>query len=278
MSRSKGAVKNGRVDSWSLDIATPSAAASQMGRMGQAVPGPDMQIPAGAWNMPYAIPHLRVRGYRVPELAPISSWRSVGASTAGFFAESFLDELIHAAGADPLEERLRLCNNDVHRKVLETIGEMSNWGSDPGEGRGRGISLVESFGVPTAEVVEVTMTEYGIKLDKVFVVADVGTIIDPVNLESQLSGGAIFGLGHAINSEITYSDGMAEQSNFDTHPGMRMYQCPDVEVKALENADLIRGAGEPGMPPAPPALANAIFAATGQRLREMPFNKFIDFA
>ncbi|SEW29095.1 isoquinoline 1-oxidoreductase, beta subunit [Cognatiyoonia koreensis] len=278
MSRSRGAIKDGKVDSWALDIATPSPVASQGGRMGQAVPGPDMQIVSGAWNMPYAIPHLRVRGYRVPELAPISSWRSVGASTAGFFAESFLDEMIHAAGADPLEERLRLCNHPVHRAVLETIGEMSNWGSDMGENRGRGIAIVESFGVPTAEVVEVTMTDRGIKLDKVYVVADVGQIIDPVNLESQLSGGAIWGLGHAINAEITYADGIAEQENFYTHDAMRMFQCPDVAVKALENADMIRGAGEPGVPPAPAALANAIFAATGQRLREMPFNKFIDFA
>lgn len=278
MSRSQGTVKDGKVESWSLDIATASPAASQSARLGQPMPGPDMQIAAGAWNMPYAIPNLRVRAYRTPELAPISSWRSVGASTAGFFAESFLDELIHAAGADPLNERLRLTNNPVHRTILETIGDMSNWGSDLGDGRGRGIALVESFGVPVAEVVEVSMTEWGVKLDKVYVVGDVGTIIDPVNLESQLSGGAIWGLGHAMNAEITYADGMAEQDNFHMHEGMRMHQCPEVEVKALENADIIRGAGEPGVPPAPAALANAIFDLTGQRLREMPFNKFIDFA
>lgn len=277
MSRSTGSVKDGKVHSWALDIATPSAASSQMSRMGYSAPGPDAQIPAGAWNMPYAIPNLRVRAYRVPELAPVSSWRSVGASTAGFFAESFLDELIHMAGADPMLERLRLCNNDVHRNVLEAVAEMSNWGSTISENRGRGVAMVESFGVPTAQVVEVTMTDAGIRLDKVFVAADVGRIIDPVNLESQLSGGAIWGLGHAINSEITYADGRAEQDNYYDHAGMRMAQCPEIEVRALENADTIRGAGEPAVPPAPPALANAIFAATGQRLREMPFNKFIDF-
>ncbi|WP_370401996.1 xanthine dehydrogenase family protein molybdopterin-binding subunit [Sulfitobacter sp. JB4-11] len=278
MSRSVGVVNDGKVDGWSLDIASPSVLGSQGGRLGAPMPGPDMQIPAGAWNMPYAIPNLRVRAYRVPELAPVSSWRSVGASSAGFFAESFLDELIHAAGADPLEERLRLINNDVHRKVLEAVGDMSNWGSALPEGSGRGVALVESFGVPCAQVVEVTMTGDGIKLNRAFVAADVGQIIDPVNLDAQLSGGCIWGLGHAMNSEITYSDGMAEQENFYVHDAMRMHQCPVIETRALENGADIKGAGEPGVPPAAPALSNAIFAATGTRLREMPFHNHIDFA
>jgi len=251
--------------------------ASQAGRLGQPAPGPDSQIPAGAWNMPFAIPNLRVRGYKVPELAPISSWRSVGASTAGFFAEGFLDELIHAAGADQMDERIRLCNNDIHRKVLQTVAEMSGWGSDLGPRRGRGVALVESFGVPVAEVVEVTDTDQGIKIDKVFVAADVGKVIDPINFDNLVKGGVVWGLGHAMNCEITYSDGIAEQTNFHAHEGMRMHQCPAIEVHGLENAPKIRGIGEPPVPPAAPALANAIFAATGQRLREMPFNKFIDF-
>lgn len=277
MSRSKGTVKDGQVESWALDIATVSAARSQANRLGQPVPGPDMQIVAGAWNMPYAIPNLRVRGYAVPDLAPVSSWRSVGASTSGFFAESFLDELIHAAGADPLQERIRLCNNDVHRKVLEAVAEMSDWGSDLGENRGRGVAMVESFGVPMAQVVEVTMTDRGIKIDRVFAACDVGTVLDPENFENQVSGAINFGLGHAINCEITYADGMAEQMNFDAHDGMRMYQSPEIFVRGLENGAKVRGIGEPGVPPAPAALANAIFAATGTRLREMPFGKFIDF-
>jgi len=201
----------------------------------------------------------------------------VGASTAGFFAESALDELIHAAGADPVEERLRLCNNDIHRKVLEAAAEMSNWGSPMGDNQGRGVALVESFGVPVAQVIEVTNTEDGIKIDRVYVAADVGRVIDPVNFENLVQGGVVWALGHAINSEITYSDGMAEQTNYHASEGMRMYQTPEIIVKGLENAGKIRGIGEPPVPAAPPALANAIFAATGQRVREMPFNKHIDF-
>jgi isoquinoline 1-oxidoreductase beta subunit len=218
-----------------------------------------------------------MQAYRAPELAPTSSWRSVGAPAAGFFFDSLLDELIHEAGADPMEERIRLMNHDLSRKVLETAAEMSSWGSDLSPNRGRGVAFVESFGVPVAEVVEVTNTDVGIKIDKVYVACDVGTVIDPVNFENLVQGGVVFGLGHAINSEITYSDGKAEQSNYHQHEAMRMYQCPEIIVKGLENGHKIRGIGEPPVPPAAPALANAIFAATGQRLREMPFNKFIDF-
>ena len=277
MARSRGAVKDGKVDAWDLQIATPSVVRSQAARLGETVPLPDNQIVAGAWAMPYAIPHLRVAGHATEGLPPVSSWRSVGASAAGFFAEGFLDELIREAGADPLEERLRLVNDDVARGVLEAVGEMSNWGAALGEGRGRGLAFVTSFGVPVAEVVEVSQTDAGIRIDKVFVAADVGRVIDPINLDAQLQGGVIWGLGHAMNSEITYADGMAEQDNYHLSEGMRLYQTPQIETWALENAGKIRGAGEPGVPPAAPALANAIFDATGIRLREMPFHKFVEF-
>ena len=277
MSRAQGAVENGRVTALSLDIAAPSVLASQGGRLGQSMPGADMQIVAGAWNMPYDIPNLRVRGYRVPELAPVSSWRSVGASHAGFFAENTLDELIRAAGADPMEERLRLVNHPVHRTVLETVAEMANWGENLGPNRGRGLALVESFGVPTAEVIDVSVTEAGIKVDRVCVASDVGMVIVPIYLDNQGQGGVVWALGHAINSEVTYSDGMAEQTNYHAAEGMRIFQTPEIIVRGLENAEKIRGIGEPPVPPAAAALASAIFDATGVRLREMPFNKFMDF-
>ena len=278
MGRMKGTVKNGKVDSYDLSIAMPSVITSQMGRQWLSVPGPDSQIVAGAWEQPFAIPNYRVTGYRTPPLAPVSSWRSVGASSNGFLHDGFLDELIHAAGADPMHERIRLCWHEPSRKVLEAVKEMSGWGgSSLGENRGRGVAFCMSFGVPVAEVVEVTKTNDGIKIDKVFVAADVGRVVDPVNFENLVKGGVVWGLGHAMNCEITYSDGIAEQSNFDGFEGMRLYQCPEIEVRGLENGSKIRGIGEPPVPPAAPALANAVFAATGQRIREMPFNKFVDF-
>ena len=277
MARGRGAVRDGKVEAFDLGIAMPSVIASQMGRQGLPTPGPDLQIVAGAWEQPMQIPNYRVTGYRAPELAPISSWRAVGASTNGFFHDVFLDELIHAAGADPMDERLRLCWHDPSRKTLEAVAEMSGWGSALGPDKGRGVAFCMSFGVPTAEVVEVTHVDGSIKIDKVWVAAEVGRVIDPVNFENMVQGGIVWALGHAMNSEITISDGMAEQRNYYDFEGMRLAQAPDIFVKGLENGDTVRGMGEPMVPPAAAALSNAIFAATGQRIREMPMNRHIDF-
>lgn len=277
LARMGGAVQDGRVISFDAQIAAPSVLGSQMGRIGIPSIGADAQLAAGIWHQPYGFENARLRTYDVPGLSPVSSWRSVGASAGGFVAEGFLDELIHAAGADPLHERMRLCTlDDVSLRVLEAVGEMSNWGEALPAGTGRGVALVHSFGVPVAEVVEVTATDRGIRLDRVWVAADVGRVIDPVNFDNIVKGGVIWGLGHAINSEITYSDGIADQTNYHSHEGMRMYQTPEIFVRGLENGE-VRGIGEPPVPPAAPALANAIFAATGQRLREMPFWNHVDF-
>jgi isoquinoline 1-oxidoreductase beta subunit len=234
-------------------------------------------LAAGLWNVYYDIPNFRATTYEAQGLSPSTTWRSVGASTAGFFTESFIDELIHAAGLDPMKARIAMCNVPHYRKLLETLAEMSNWKGPLGKGKGRGVAFVESFGTPTAEIVEVTATDRGIRIDKVWAVADVGKVIDPVNFESQMQGGVVWGLGHAINCELTYAKGAVQQTNYNHHEAMRIYQCPVIEVRGLENDPKVRGIGEPPVPPAAPALANAIFAATGKRIREMPFNKFIDF-
>ena len=275
--RGKGIVRQGKVEAIDLQIASPSVLASQLSRVGVYIPWPDVQIATGSFNNDYLIPHFRTRAYRADELTGVSSWRSVGASAAGFHFDCFLDELIHAAGADPMQARLDLMPAGVSRTVLETVADLSGWGSELGPGQGRGVAFVESFGVPTAEVVEVTKTDEGIRIDKVFVVADVGKILDPINFESQVKGAVVFGLGHAMNCGITFSDGMVEQANYYDHEAMRMHQCPQIIVKGLENGDQVRGIGEPPVPPAAPALANAIFAATGQRIREMPLSRHIDF-
>ncbi|WP_454631398.1 molybdopterin cofactor-binding domain-containing protein [Bradyrhizobium cenepequi] len=277
MARMRGVVRDGKVEAYDLKVACPSVTASQIGRLHMPTFGPDVAIVAGAWDQPFRIPHYRVTGYRVPELVPVSSWRSVGASANGFLHNGFLDELIHRAGADPLKELIRLCWHEPSRKVLETVGEMSKWGSDPGKDRGRGVAFTLSFGVPVAEVVEVSNTSGGIRIDKVFVAADVGKVLDPTNFENQVQGAVIWGLGHAVNCELTFKDGVAEQTNFHAYEGLRLNQAPAIEVRAVDNGSPIRGIGEPPVPPAAPALANAIFAATGKRIRELPLNKHIDF-
>ncbi|MGY3439042.1 MULTISPECIES: molybdopterin cofactor-binding domain-containing protein [unclassified Marinovum] len=279
VSRARGRVVDGKIDTFDLSVAQSAVMPELFGRlMGMTIPGPDASITQGSWDQPFAIPNYRVTGYRAPAMVPVSSWRSVGASGNGFLHDCFLDELAHAAGADPLAERIRLCLDDTSRKVLEAVGEMSGWdGPSLGAGRGRGVAFCMSFGVPVAQVIEVTNTDRGIKIDKVFVAVDVGEVLDPVNLEAQVYGGVIFGLGHAMNCEMTYEGHAAQQDNYHAYEGMRLYQTPEIEVKALSNAAKIRGIGEPGVPPAAPALANAIFAATGQRIRELPLNKHIDF-
>lgn len=275
--RGRAKVAEGKVVSLDLDIAAPSVIGSQMSRIGLSVPGPDTQIIAGAWNNPYRVENLRMTAYRAPELAPVSSWRAVGAPGAGFIFDTFLDEAIHAAGADPMEERLRLIDHDASRKVLEAVAEISDWGSALAPGQGKGVAFVESFGVPTAVVVQVSQNDHGLRVDKAWAALDVGTVIDPVNLEGHIQGGVVWGLGHAMNSEITYSDGRAQQSNYHAAEGLRIHQCPEITVAMLEHGSKVRGAGEPAVPPTAPALGNAIFAATGQRLRELPFHKFVDF-
>jgi isoquinoline 1-oxidoreductase beta subunit len=277
IARARGVAAQGQVQACDLGIASASVSASQFGRLNIPTPGPDMWIVAGAWDQPFAIPNYRVTGYRVPEMVPVSSWRSVGASATGFLHECFLDELILAAGADPLAERIRLCSHEPSRRVLQAVGELSGWGTPLPKGRGRGLAFTLSFGVPVAEVVEVTATPSGIRIDKAFVVAEVGQVLDPVNVDAQLMGGVIWGLGHAMFGELTYADGVAEQTNFHTYQSLRMYQTPTIVTKALQTAGRIKGIGEPGVPPAAPALANAIFAATGQRIRELPLRKHVEF-
>ncbi|GLP88007.1 xanthine dehydrogenase family protein molybdopterin-binding subunit [Tritonibacter mobilis] len=275
----RGQVADGKVVAFDLSVSQSAMAPEWFGRLsGMSLPGPDATITTGSWDQPFAIPNYRVTGYRAPSMVPVSSWRSVGASGNGFYHDSFLDELIHAAGADPLAERILLCLHEPARKVLEAVGEMSGWdGPSMAEGRGRGVGFCMSFGVPCAQVIEVTQTEAGIRIDQVYVAVDVGEVLDPTNLEAQVFGGVIFGLGHAMNCALTYEDHAPLETNYHAYEGMRLYQAPQIEVRALSNGSRIRGVGEPAVPPAAPALANAIFAATGQRIRELPLNKHIDF-
>jgi len=170
-----------------------------------------------------------------------------------------------------------LMSDDTSRKVLEAAAHMSNWGSELAPGVGRGVAFVMSFGVPVAEVIEVADTPLGIKILKVYAVVDIGTALDPRNVEAQVQSGVNFGLAAAIMGDISIADGAVEQSNFHNYDVIRMRQAPAIEVKILENGDQIRGIGEPATPPAAPALANAIFAATGNRIRELPLKKHIKF-
>ncbi|MBN23664.1 MAG: isoquinoline 1-oxidoreductase [Alteromonadaceae bacterium] len=277
VARFKGVTQGKNISALDVKVSSPSVMESQMGRLGVSLPGPDSTIVQALWDQAYTIENYRVTGYRVPMGIPVSSWRSVGASQNGFFNESMIDELAIEASADPIEMRLGLITHQPTRNVLEAVANMANWGRDVAENHGLGVALVTSFGVPVAEIVEVVNTPRGIKILNVYVAADLGIAIDSRNIDAQLISAVNFGLAGAMMGEITLLDGKVQQTNFHNYDAIRMHQAPVIHTKILENGERIRGIGEPGTPPAAPALANAIFAATGLRMREMPFNKHIQF-
>lgn len=278
LGRLRGRIQDGKIHAYDVTTIGSSAVRSWLGRVAEAPPKPDVLQMAGAWDQPYRIPNYRVTGYAPEGLVPTTTHRCPGANANGFFHDAFLDEMLHEAGQDPLEGRIALCHHEASRKVLEAVGELCNWdGVNIGAGRGRGVAFVLSHGVPAAEVVDVTVTENGIRIDEVYVAVDSGAVLDPANFEAQVTGGVVWGLGHAINAELTYEDYAPTQTNFHAYECLRMYQTPRIQYVALSNNFKIRGIGEPTVAPAAPALANALFAATGKRYRELPLGKHLNF-
>ena len=266
----------------SADVSGASVYVQQLTRsVGFAAPGPDKMLVEGAFDQPYRIDNYRVRGH-VPDLKiPVGTWRSVGHSQNGFFHECFLDELIEARGQDPVAVRLALMEG-VHapsRACVEAVAEMAGPAPDAAAGRARGVAFVHSFGSPTAVIVEVSGSdEVGVRLERIWAVIDVGTALDPANIEAQVSGGIVFGLSAAIRGEIGFADGQVVQGNFDDYPILRMDRTPPIEVRVLQGDERMGGVGEPGVPPAAPALANAVSRLLGRRFRRLPLAREVRFA
>lgn len=231
----------------------------------------------GAFNQPYRIPNYRVTTATAPRLLPVGFWRSVGESQNVFFTESILDELAHLGGVDPLAMRLSLLEHAPSRAVLEAVATMSDWGSELPSGSARGLAYARSSDAATAQVVQVSLVDGKIRIDRSCAVVDVGVALDPRNIEAQVMSSAIWGLCAATHGEITVSDGRVDQSNFHDYPVMRMRQAPRVDVRIHENGDTIYGVGESATATAAPALGNAIFALTGRRIRELPFRNSVAF-
>ena len=278
MARIKATVQSGVVQAMEYKVASASVISSQTGRLGYSIPGPDASIVQGAKDQPYTFPNYRVTGYRVPAGVPVGSWRSVGSSQNAFFHESAIDEMALLAGIDPVTFRLSQITHSPSLKVIEAVAAMANWGTALPKGRARGFAYALSFGVPVAEVIEVEQTDAGIKMTNIWAAVDVGIALDPRIIEAQVQSAIIYGLSAAIRGEITFADGKVEQSSFPDYEPLRLHECPPIAVSILENGEKIRGIGEPGTPPAAPALANAIFALTGQRIRSLPLGRNITFA
>jgi isoquinoline 1-oxidoreductase beta subunit len=224
-------------------------------------------------NNPYAIANQRVECILKNTHIPVSFWRSVGASQNAFFLESFIDEMAHAATQDPVGFRRSLLGHRTDwLKVLDTLAEYSNWGAPLPAGKGRGIAVTECFGSVVGCVAEIDVSPRGrLQVERVVYAVDSGHAVNPLTVQEQLEGGTIFGLTAALYGKITVKNGAIEQGNFDSYQMVRLAQAPRIEVHlALTGGKKWGGIGEPGTAPIAPAVANAIFAVTGKRVRRLP--------
>ncbi len=219
-----------------------------------------------------SIENLSIQDVPFETPVPIMWWRSVYASTNGFAFESFMDELAHAAGKDPLEFRKSLIKEERVLKQIEKLATVSGW-KNKKKNEGFGVAITECFGTTVGQVVKVSKNAAGkINIDKVWAVVDCGWYVNPDIIKAQVEGSVVMGLGAATTHEITFKNGLTQQNNFYDYRMPRITDAPVVEVHLMENNENGTGVGEPGLPPFAPALTNAIFDLTGKRIRKLPFN------
>ncbi len=227
----------------------------------------------GVAGSPYleGVPARRVSLHSPRTAIPVQPWRSVGHSHTAFAMESAIDELAHAAGRDPLEYRLELLEDHPrHANALKLAAEEAGWGTAPPQGRARGLAVHESFGTVVAEVAEVSIEEGRIRVHSVTCAVDCGTVVNPLAVEAQMQGSVAFGLTAALHGKLTLIDGEVQESNFHDYEILRMFEMPSVAVHVVPSNAEMGGIGEPAVPPVAPAVANAVFALTGPRLRSLP--------
>ncbi len=279
VARMRGAIKDGQAVLIDGKVASQSCTQQAVARYtGLPGAGPDKVLVEGFFNQPYGVPNYRMSGYIADLAVPVGFWRSVGNSHNGFFHETFMDEMAHAAGRDPLEFRLELAKSEHAPSAgcLEAVREMSGWTGTTPDGVGRGVALTYSFGTPVAQVIEVVDEDGSIRISRAWIACDMGLALDPATVEAQMTGGMIYGLSAAAFGEITFAEGEVEQHNFPDFDALRIHNAPITEVRVLETNKHLGGAGEPGTPPSMPALGNALFDLTGERARSLPLNKQFD--
>ncbi len=237
------------------------------------VKGLDVDAVEGAAEPPYALPNIRVEYVRQePPGVPTAFWRGVGPTHNIFVVESFMDELAAAARRDPVEYRHALLDKSPRaRGVLELAAQQAGWGQPLPAGHGRGVSLLHAFGSYIAQVAEVSVSKAGdVRVHRVVCAVDCGTIVNPDTVKAQMESGIIFGITAALFGEITIKDGRVEQSNFNNYRVLRINEAPLVDVHLVKSSEAPGGVGEPGTSAVMPAVANAIFEATGKRIRRLP--------
>jgi isoquinoline 1-oxidoreductase beta subunit len=242
----------------------------------QGIFGAFFAVEGSSTNYFYAMPNRRVT-WRDPGVdVPVFTWRSVGASHNAFVVESCLDELAALGGKDPLELRLRLLgqssdpNAARHAAALQDAADRAGWTSAPPAGRARGLAVHQTFGTIVAEVAEVSVEAGQVRVHKVWATVDCGRAVNPRGIEAQAEGGIIFGLSAALYGRIDLEAGVPTQGNFDTYRLLRMNEAPEIEVSIIESGAAITGMGEPAVPPIAPAVCNALYRLTGERIRSLP--------
>ncbi|MBH30993.1 MAG: hypothetical protein CMG71_03260 [Candidatus Marinimicrobia bacterium] len=263
--------KKNQAKSWSHRIIAPSISAQrspQKFTKGEL----DKSAVSGARNLPYEIPNLHIDYIMTNTKVPVGWWRAVYNSQNGFANEGFVDELAHLADEDPYHFRVKLLKNSPrHLGVLNVAAEKSGWGTKLGKGRGRGIAVHESFGSWAAHVAEVTVKSDGsFTVDRIVGAIDCGLPVHPDGIRMQMESGIVYGLTSTLKGEITIKKGAVEQSNFHDFELLRIDESPEMEIHIVASDEPPSGAGEPGLPPVAPSVANAIFDATGKRIRKLP--------
>jgi isoquinoline 1-oxidoreductase beta subunit len=237
--------------------------------------GIDATIIEGVADTPYRLPAMQVNIHHPDVNVPVLWWRSVGHTHTAFVMETMIDELAAAAKTDPIAYRLALLDakHTRHRNALALARDRSGWGKTPlPKGRARGVAVHESFGSVCAQVAEVSIESGAIRVHRVTAAIDCGIAVNPLTIEAQVQSALVFGLSAALYGRITLANGRVEQSNFNDYPVLRMNEMPECSVHIVPNRDAPTGVGEPGTPPIAPAVANAVFALTGKRLRRLPFD------
>jgi len=260
----------GRVVAWTHRVVAPSILEQTLGRPSFAPGGPP-DVVSGAHDPPYAFPALEVDYALIRTAVPVWYWRSVYPSQTAFANECFVDELAAAAGRDPVELRLELLAHDPRMAaVVRLAAERSGWGRPLPPGRGRGIACHLDVGTRVAQVAEVSVAEGAVRVHRVVAAVDCGLCVNPDIAAGQIEGGIVFGLSAALHGEITVERGRVRERSLDDYPLVRLDEAPEVEVHFVASAAPPSGMGEPGVPPIAPAVANALFAATGVRARRLP--------
>ena len=270
--RMRGVVRDGKIEGWSDTIVGQSIMKGSPFEAMAFKDGLDSTAYEGANDIPYEVANFKCDLHQVDVGVPVLWWRSVGHTHTGYAVEAFVDELLEAAGQDPVEGRLALMSKSPrHAGVLRAVAERADWkGARLAQGRARGVAVVESFNTYVAQIVELSIGEEGPIVHKVWCAVDCGVAVNPDIIRAQMEGGIGFGLGHILYAEQTLDEGRPVAGNFDTYRSLRINEMPEVDVTIVASSEKPTGVGEPGVPPIGPAVANAMAKLGSGRPRQLP--------